>query len=112
MQAYSPVDSAVVSGLENDDEEPRDEGGMLGMNILHTHLHTSFTNTCSIMHMTFEICTRTHAHTHTHTCPIKYHAPTHTCIYIAAPPRKKHKKEKKSRVEKAMEKTMDVFLKS
>ena len=44
MQAHSPVDSAVISGLENDDEEPRDEGGMLGMNILHTHLHTSFTH--------------------------------------------------------------------
>ena len=52
VQAHSPVDSAVISGLEND-EEPRDEGGMLGMlgmNIVHTHIHTSFTNTCSIMH--------------------------------------------------------------
>ena len=29
MQAHTPVDSAVISGLENDDEEPRDEGGML-----------------------------------------------------------------------------------
>ena len=28
MQAHTPVDSAVISGLEND-EEPRDEGGML-----------------------------------------------------------------------------------
>ena len=29
VQAHTPVDSAVISGLENDDEEPRDEGGML-----------------------------------------------------------------------------------
>jgi hypothetical protein len=29
VQAHSPVDSAVISGLENDDEEPRDEAGIL-----------------------------------------------------------------------------------
>ena len=29
VQARNPVDSAVISGLENDDEEPKDEGGML-----------------------------------------------------------------------------------
>ena len=83
------------------------------MNNLHTlNVYTSFTNTC-IMHMTLKINMHTHMHAHTPTttCPFKYHSPTHTCIHTAAPPTKKLKKEK-SRVEKAMEKTIDVFLKS
>ena len=44
VQTHSPDDSAVISGLEN--EEPRDEGGVSRtMNNLHTHVHTSFINT-------------------------------------------------------------------
>ena len=43
---------------------------------------------------------------------LKYaHTCTHTYTILAAPPTKKYKKEK-SKVEKAMEKTMDVFIKA
>ena len=55
------------------------------MHIMHTHTHT--------ICMPLVICTRTHT-------------------LLAAPPSKKQKKEKKSKVEKAIEKTINVFMKS
>ena len=61
-------------------------------------------------------------HIHSHTSQNSYAPCTHThtictsldiCTHIlAAPPTKKYKKEKKSKMEKAIEKTMDVFVKS
>ena len=100
MQAHYPLDSAVISVPEGNDNTsngnpdntsddiPGDETG-------HTH-YTELYIRCMDSHLKYIMFT----------CTIS--TPKHTLV---APPKKKQKREKKSKVEKAMEKTMDAFAK-
>ena len=109
------VNHTPVSGLYVNNQQPVIQNTpkvlkstLLLSNFQQTHMYTH-THTHACTHTHTHACTHTHTHTHAHT---HMYAHIHTWAHTHTPgPTKKRKVEKKNKTEKAMEMTLDAFMK-
>ena len=105
MQPHSPLDSAVLpeeidtNAEDSSDGKPGDESGHKYVTLLHCHTHSTLCSKHDCI-FTFYVHLCTYAYTRL--------SQTHTLL---VPPKKKQRREKKSKAEKTIESAMNLFIK-